>query len=63
MFQSVYLLIVYLPMQLYHISTASCQKDPTRHAYVWQIGPFLKDTIYIYTIYDDDMKRKRFLYV
>ena len=23
----------------------SCQKGPTRHAYAWQIGPFLQDTI------------------
>ena len=23
----------------------SCQKGPTRHAYAWQIGPFLQDTL------------------
>ena len=23
----------------------SCQKSPTRHAYAWQIGPFLQDTL------------------
>ena len=23
----------------------SCQKDPTRHAYAWQIGPFWQDTL------------------
>ena len=23
----------------------SCQKGPTRHAYAWQIGPFLMDTL------------------
>ena len=23
----------------------SCQKDPTRNAYAWQIGPFWQDTI------------------
>ena len=22
----------------------SCQKDPTRHAYAWRIGPFWQDT-------------------
>ena len=28
-----------------HISMVSCQKDPTQHAYAWQIGPFWQDTI------------------
>ena len=28
-----------------HISMVSCQKDPTRHAYAWQIGPFWQDTL------------------
>ena len=23
----------------------SCQEGPTRHAYAWQIGPFLQDTL------------------
>ena len=26
----------------------SCQKDPTRHAYAWQIGPFWQDTLDIW---------------
>ena len=26
----------------------SCQKDPTRRAYAWQIGPFWQDTLQIY---------------
>ena len=25
----------------------SCQKGPTRHASVWQIGPFWQDTLEI----------------
>ena len=29
-------------------SRVSCQKGPTRHAYVWQIGPFWQDTQDIY---------------
>ena len=28
-----------------HTSRVSCQKDPTRHAYAWQIGPFWQDII------------------
>ena len=28
-----------------HISMASRQKGPTRHAYAWQIGPFWQDTL------------------
>ena len=27
------------------ISSVSCQKGPTRHAYEWQIGPFWQDTL------------------
>ena len=27
------------------ISSVSCQKGPTRHAYAWQIGPFWQDTL------------------
>ena len=27
------------------ISMVSCQKGPSRHAYVWQIGPFWQDTL------------------
>ena len=27
------------------ISRVSCQKNPTRHAYAWQIGPFWQDTL------------------
>ena len=26
-------------------SMVSCQKGPTRHAYVWQIGPFWQDNL------------------
>ena len=28
----------------------SCQKGPTRHAYAWQIGPFLQDTIEMWSM-------------
>ena len=27
------------------ISMVSCQKDDTRHAHAWQIGPFWQDTL------------------
>ena len=27
----------------------SCQKGPTRHAYAWQIGPFLQDTLELWS--------------
>ena len=27
------------------MSMVSCQKEPTRHAYAWQIGPFWQDTL------------------
>ena len=30
----------------------SCQKDPTRHAYAWQIGPFWQDTFEIWVSID-----------
>ena len=29
----------------YNTSMVSCQKGPTRHAYAWQIGPFLQDNL------------------
>ena len=32
-----------------HISMVSCQKGPTRHAYAWQIEPFLQDTLDIHS--------------
>ena len=35
------------------ISRVSCQKGPTRHAYAWQIGPFLQDTLDIQLGYQD----------
>ena len=28
-----------------HITRVSCQKGPTHHAYVWQIGPFWQDIL------------------
>ena len=28
-----------------HNSMVSCQNNPTRHAYAWQIGPFWQDTL------------------
>ena len=28
-----------------HMSRVSCQKDPTRHAYAWQIRPFWQETL------------------
>ena len=31
--------------QGFHISRASCQKGPICHAYAWQVGPFLQDTL------------------
>ena len=34
-----------LPVVKNHISMVSCQKDPTRHAYASQIGPFWQDTL------------------
>ena len=30
---------------MFLISMVSYQRGPTRHAYAWQIGPFLQDTI------------------
>ena len=36
---------------LTYISMVSCQKDPTRHAYAWQIGPFWQDTLDIWTTF------------
>ena len=30
------------------ISMVSCQKDPARHAYAWQIGPYWQDTLDMY---------------
>ena len=32
------------------ISRVSCEKGPTRHAYAWQIGPFWRDTLDIWTL-------------
>ena len=34
-----------------HISMVFCQKGPTRHAYVWQIGPFWQDTLNMMRMY------------
>ena len=34
-----------------HITRASCQKGPTRHAYAWQIGPFWQDTLDLFRVY------------
>ena len=32
-------------MNTLYISRVSCQKGSTRHAYAWQIGPFLQDAL------------------
>ena len=34
-----------MPLLPEHISMASCQKGPNRHAYTWQIGLFWQDTL------------------
>ena len=35
------------------MSKVSCQKDPTRHAYAWQVGPFWQDTLDVmYEVFD-----------
>ena len=49
-FGSIYGIIIVLTFTCWsHNLMVSCQKGPTRHAYAWQIGPFLQDTIDICT--------------
>ena len=36
--------------KIFFISMVSCQKGPTRHAYAWQIGPFLQETLDIWVV-------------
>ena len=46
-FGDMHMIVISFFMQ-YHISRVSCRKDPTRRAYVWQIGPFWQDTLQIH---------------
>ena len=42
--------IVWTYLCSYVISTVSCERGPTSHAYAWQIGPFWQDTLDISVI-------------